>query len=167
MSYSRDDFKLTFYKDGAQFFINEEKRIVVCKVSAEINVPWDYESVVSIPWKKFEGEGIAKCSPEDVFDIERGKRIALAKAENQAYLNATRYLHNVHIQLEFFINRIDRFKDKALRHCVHNEDYMNSIHDKNHPMYKDNLNKIKHGYTNGKPNWDVNEHNLDSRLCLT
>ena len=51
---------------------------------------------------------------------------------------------------------------KALRHCVHIEDYMNSIHDKNHPMYKDNLNKIKHGYTNGKPNWDVNEHNLEN-----
>jgi hypothetical protein len=63
------------------------------------------------------------------------------------------YLHDIYMQLEFFMDRIKNFKEKALRHCVHNEDYMNSIHDKNHPMYKDNLNKIKHGFTNGKPNW--------------
>ena len=157
MSYSRDDFKLTFYKDGAQFFVNEKKRIVVCKVSAEINVPYNWNSSVSIGYPTLKGTGVATCKDDDVFDVERGKRIALAVAENDVYSQAKTYLSHVMKELQFFTSKISDFKAKSDRCREHNKDYIASIHDKNHPMYKTNVDKFKHGFTNGKPNWNIDE----------
>ena len=135
MNYSRDDFKLSFDKDQARFFVNKEKGVVACTVNAHLKSPFDFNSCVDIPWKNITGVGVAKCHGDDKFDPERGKRIALAKAENKAYLNAIKFL--------------DKYND----HCLHNEDYIVSVSDKNHPRFKKRISKIKHGYTNGKPNF--------------
>ena len=130
-----------------EFFVNEKKRIVVCKVSAEINVPWDYESVVSIPWKKFEGEGIAKCSPEDVFDVERGKRIALAKAESNAYSKARNYTNKYVVELIQNLDILSDFDEKCLSCIEHNEDYIESVSNTEHPLYKKDLKIVTCGVT--------------------
>lgn len=158
MSYSRDNIKLSFFKDNTRFFVNEKKGIVSCVVAAEMNVPYNFDAPVDIPWKTFKGTGIAKCRHDDKFDVERGKRIALAKAENNVYLDASRYLNGIYKHLEFFMSRINDFNEKGLRHCVHNEDYIESIHNPEHSRYKVTVNPIKHGFTNNKPNFvDENE----------
>ena len=82
MSYSRDDFKLSFLKNKAQFFVNEKKRIVSCVVEGELQSPYNWNSSVSIGYPTLKGTGVATCKDGDVFDVERGKRIALAVAEN-------------------------------------------------------------------------------------
>lgn len=153
MNYSRDDFKLSFDKDQARFFVNKEKGVVACTVNAHLKSPFDFDSCVDIPWKNITGVGVAKCHGDDKFDPERGKRIALAKAENKAYLNAIKFLEKYNEQLLFFMKRINAFCDKAYDHCLHNEDYIVSVSDKNHPRFKKRISKIKHGYTNGKPNF--------------
>lgn len=153
MNYNRDNFKLSINKDRTQFFVNEKKGIVSCVISAALVTPYNWDGPVCIPDKIIKTVGVAKCSSDDVFDAERGKRIALAKAENKAYLKAITYLNELFEHLIFFIDRINSFSDKGLSHCAHNVDYMESIHNPEHPMYKVTINPMKHGYTNGKPNF--------------
>jgi hypothetical protein len=100
-----------------------------------------------------KGTGVATCKDGDVFDVERGKRIALAVAENDVYSQAKTYLSTVMKELQFFSRKISDFNAKSDRCREHNKDYITSIHDKNHPLYKTNVDKFKHGFTNGKPNW--------------
>ena len=153
MSYSRDDFKLSFLKNKAQFFVNEKKRTVSCVVEGELQSPYNWKSSVSIGYPTLKGIGVATCKDGDVFDVERGKRIALAVAENDVYSQAKTYLSTVMKELQFFSRKISDFTAKSDRCREHNKDYITSIHDKNHPMYKTNVEKFKHGFTNGKPNW--------------
>jgi hypothetical protein len=153
MNYSRDDFKISFRKNDVQFFVNEKKNIVMCVIEGELQSPYSWTSPVSIGYPNLKGKGVATCDSNDVFDVERGKRIALAVAENDVYSQAKTYLSNVLKELQFFTKKISDFKEKSDRCREHNKDYITSIHDKNHPMYKTNVDKFKHGYTNGKPNW--------------
>lgn len=83
--------KLVPYKEP-QYFINEKKGIVVAICLFSVNNcfhQYDVDSIV-IDHKKrgwhIEGKGIARCSPSDTFDVEKGKKIARAKAEQQAFL---------------------------------------------------------------------------------
>lgn len=159
MNYSRDDFKVSFLKNGVQFFVNEKKRVVMCVIEGCLQSPENWDSAVDIRYKNFKGRGIATCDNNDVFDVERGKRIALAVAENDVYSQAKAYLSTIMKELQFFSAKISDFKTKSDRCREHNKDYINSVHDKNHPLYKEVVSKIRHGYTNGKPNWDEDEIN--------
>ena len=87
--------------------------------------------------------GIAKCSNGDVFDIERGKRIALAKAENKAYRKASRHLFELQKHLSFLNSCIDKFLSKSFHQCSHNDDFIQIISDTNHPEYKEKISSMK------------------------
>lgn len=71
-----------------EFFINEEKKTVTCKLRGGLVLPFELFNIRCF-WMNgsFDEEKIvtatAKCCPEDTFDIDKGKRIALAKAENK------------------------------------------------------------------------------------
>lgn len=68
-----------------EYFENEEKRIVVCKISG-----CETALICDLCHKEWPGDealllnesyvGKAVCSPEDTFDIETGRRIAYDKA---------------------------------------------------------------------------------------
>lgn len=161
MNYSRDDFKISFRKNDVQFFVNEKKNIVICVIEGELLSPYAWNSYISVGYPTLKGKGIATCDSNDVFDVERGKRIALAVAENDVYSQAKTYLSNVLKELQFFTKKISDFKVKSDRCREHNKDYINSVHDKNHPLYKEVVSKIKHGYTNGKPNWEEDEDEIN------
>ena len=158
MSYDRSDIKLSFAKDNVKFFVNEKKKTVHCKISAHMKAPFDWQSNLrGIDDESFIGEGFAVCSDCDNFDVERGKRIALARAENDAYskagANLCEYLEEMSTLTMFILN----FLDKKNRHEEHNLDYINSLHDPEHPMYKEVIGKIKSGTTNGKPNYNFED----------
>lgn len=68
-----------------RFFIDEEKKIVICKLEN------CHDSVICDMCRKgypghekmlidYEFTGKAKCSPEDTFDVEVGKKIAYKRA---------------------------------------------------------------------------------------
>lgn len=84
------------------YYINEEAGVVVAKINAEEYEPFNVaESVITKLRKADEHNapydvfycgghglmldksyvGVARCSPEDKFDLETGKRIALARAQ--------------------------------------------------------------------------------------
>lgn len=109
-------------KEGSSitYYINEEKRTVVAKmplstVANDIDnnclkkglkfIP-AYREIKKYPHKNIIG--IAKCAPEDTFDIETGKRIAAARLLQKYYkikLNAYRVI------ADFYDNKLSTCED--------------------------------------------------------
>ena len=145
MGFNRSDIKVSFVNDGTRFYVNEEKGTVVCSVEAYLLVPTNWDSCVVVPSAHFTEKGIAKCAPGDTFDVERGKRIALARAENKAYLSALKHLDTFMEQIGFIVNAYEEFNDKAYHACAHNEDYIDSLSYEAHPNYKKDLTQLKRG----------------------
>jgi hypothetical protein len=104
----------------------------------------DYNAPIDLPIEVVEGVGVAKCCDEDVFDIERGKRIAMARAENNAYKNALKRLGKIYDHLLLYIKAIVNFEKKTIGQCTHNIDYIESINNPEHPRYKKELRPINH-----------------------
>lgn len=143
MSYDRKDFKLRFSNENTKFFINEKKGVITCVLESELVCPYSYDSMFFIPSRNFKSVGIAKCNAEDVFNENRGKRIALAKAENKAYMEAFSYLSEKFDELLFLTNSIQNFNEKMFKCCAHNEDYIDSLSYEAHPKYKKELKPFK------------------------
>lgn len=145
MGFNRSDIKISFNSEGTKFYVNEKKGTVVCSVEACLLVPTDWDGCVYVPGNTFIEKGIAKCAPGDTFDVERGKRIALARAENKAYLSALKHLDKFMEQIAFIVNAYEDFSDKAYHACAHNEDYIDSLSYEAHPKYKKDLTQLKKG----------------------
>lgn len=145
--YNRDNFKLSFEKSNTIFYVNEKKKTVVCVLKSFLNAPYNRDSPIDIYSKYIESVGIAKCCGNDVFDIERGKRIALTKAEDNAYANALKYLGEQRKYLVEMTSMIDSFKNKAKHQFVHNQDYIDSVSNVNHERYKSEVLPVKRGVT--------------------
>ena len=145
MGFNRSDIKISFNNEGTKFYVNEKKGTVVCSVEACLLVPTDWDGCVYVPGNTFIEKGIAKCAPGDTFDVERGKRIALARAENKVYLSALKHLDKSMEQIAVIVNAYGDFNDKAYRACAHNEDYIESLSYEAHPKYKKNLTQMKKG----------------------
>ena len=164
MSYNRENFKLSFKgervaNDGnenvkyrvtdslndTQFFVNEKKGTVVCVLEGYLNVPTTANDTLYLPERIFKGVGVAKCAQDDVFDVERGKRIALAKAENRVYISAVRYIEDTVAKISNIADAFVLFSSKAYHTCAHNEDYISSLSYEAHPHYKKDLKPLKRG----------------------
>lgn len=143
----RDNFKLSFncdrYDTTTKFFVNEKKGTVVCMLEGVLHTPTFNDVYVHDTYIKVYG--IAKCANGDVFDVERGKRIALAKAENKAYLTALRYVEPYINDIKSFLESYDLFSDKAYHTCAHNEEYISRISCEAHPEYVKDLKELKRG----------------------
>jgi hypothetical protein len=151
--FDRSDIKLSFIKSETKFYVDEKKGVVACVLTSELKTPFGFASPVYLPSRIFTCKGVAKCHEVDVFDEERGKRVALAKAENKCYFEAMKWTHEQLEYIDFISDCIYDFHDRGIIQCEHNLEYIKRISDENHPDYKKKLTKIKHGTTNGKLNY--------------
>jgi hypothetical protein len=110
-----------------------------------MDTPRDFNSCVFINPYVIKETATAKCADGDVFDIERGKRIALAKAENKVYLAAVRLLDEHMKHIANIVNAYNKFNDKAYHTCAHNDDYISSLSYEAHPRYVKELKPLKRG----------------------
>lgn len=165
MSYNRDNFKISFKShrpvneekvdnakfnvtdqlNDTQFYVNEKKGTVVCVLEGYLNTPTGVGDILYLPDRIFKGVGVAKCAKDDVFDVERGKRIALAKAENKVYESAMNYISKTTNRLADILSAYSKFCDKGCYTCSHNEDYIDSLSYEAHPNYIKNLKPLKRG----------------------
>lgn len=145
--YNRDFFKLSFDKGNTEFYVNEKKKTVTCKVECTLLVPYSWDSPVNIYPKSFYIVATARCCENDVFDVERGKRIAMAKAENKAYTQAQCYLAEQLEHLTFMSVRIRNFAEKTSHQCTHNVEYIDRMSNTSNPDYKEILTGVKSGKT--------------------
>lgn len=83
------------------YFVNADEKIVICKLAYRIN------------GDRFEAIGIAKCAPEDVFDLD----IGMALASNRAH----REYHNDHKaeimkEINYLKGKISRLENEYKNH---------------------------------------------------
>ena len=110
------EFKLSFREP--KFYVNEEKKTVVCKLDCRINfingsippyaIYYIYDSMLdSVPASRmdcgFEVIGVSKLDPRDNFDENIGKKVARAKAESKAYEYASQNMYKAFTK---FINEL-------------------------------------------------------------
>ena len=145
MRYDRTDIKLSFDKNLIKFYVDYKNEIIICTVEATLFAPWSNESPVYFSNKSFIGKGIAKCHKDDIFDIERGKRIALAKAENDAYYKASTYVFKEIEKIYDYVKRMEIFLKKSDNCNEHNLSYIESVSDPQNSRYKKELKEMTCG----------------------
>lgn len=145
--YNRKDFRLSFNKTNTVFRINKKKGVIRCTIEGYLKTPYSWSSPVAIYGEDITATGTARCSKDDVFDEERGKRIALAKAENKAYNLAMSYLATKREHLAFMIDAIDKFDIHSQKQCIHNLGYIESVSNEEHPRYNKKITTVKSGTT--------------------
>jgi len=139
-----NSFKIRFVYEP-QFFVNESNKTVVCKLDAVLD-----NSIMEIMSDDaliafddhLSATATAKCSPNDVFDVDRGKRIALARAENKIYRQAHSRLQR---WMKVFMRLIVKLKQSSncfMDYSYHNDDYIQQISDSNY-----SINPLKRGIT--------------------
>ena len=136
MAYNRDDFKIRFTSEPT-YYVNNEKKIITCKMNGYLLTPRSNSwNSISVPSISITGTGIARCHNDDNFDEKIGKKIARARAENECYLAAKRYLVEQKHRLLQISNATNYFIEKSYRCCAHNDDYIDSLTTPAHPKYK-------------------------------
>ena len=140
------NIKLSFGYFKPQFFTNKENGTVVCKLKGELRIPMLQLAFdeADTPYryrfnKSITAIGKTTCSKDDVFDENRGKRIALARAENEVYNIAKNYLMDFQRYLEETNEAVIDFYEKAARATKHNKEYILGLSDKNNPNYKEEI----------------------------
>jgi hypothetical protein len=142
MNFNRTDVKISFEKPV--FYINEEKKTVVCTLKYRVKSPLYEEDMFRTRDKKdnrpfyflgmgeFEGEvcAKAKCHADDKFDAKIGTEIAYARAENMAYSEALNYVVECNDGLMQLRSMFAEFEIKCRNHNSHNKQYIKELGEK-------------------------------------
>lgn len=102
-----------FYKE------NESKKAVTCIVKAKSRIGAYVRNITAV--------GVAKCDDKDTYDVEKGKRVARAKAELEAYLQHKKHLYD---NLKFLKQVQDTLvyqHEKTQGYIEHQKEYIKSF----------------------------------------
>ena len=113
-------------KYEAKYYVNEEKRTVVCTIECSEWDAFDYiegsDIVISVPGQskalykhgrmpsKFVG--IAKCAPDDKFDEHIGRLLAFNRAKGK-------YDHAFMTRVTYLVSQWDRLRQEVLERLLH------------------------------------------------
>jgi hypothetical protein len=101
----------TYIQEKVTYYVNSEKKVVTCTTKASIDVSKIFKklSFLYIPAFTIHSKHIyingntisitvtrkATCSPEDIFDVEKGKHIAQTKCQAAIYYKFSRIIHSI------------------------------------------------------------------------
>lgn len=125
---NREDIKIVF--GAPKFIVNEKAKIVICKLGFRAVMPKALQEIIY--WKNYEttpeftrtSKAIAFTKENDVFNVNIGKKVALAKAENQAYNYVNNHMLNALNEIIKCTKAIGNFNNKTERVINHNIEYM-------------------------------------------
>ena len=124
----RNDIKISFEKPI--YTIDEKNGVVVCtlryKVKASGNVIFASRGTIyGSPWYMNQMvKTVARVKNNDSFDVNVGKKVALAKAENLAYSHVNEWAKTAFKSLCGASNAIVEFSRKTRKVREHNVEYM-------------------------------------------
>ena len=145
--YNRNNFKLSFEKEHMEFIVNEVTGRITCVIWAKLLQPKSEQSPIKLDDMRFIISARTTCKPNDTFDVERGKRIAMTKAENRLNKRVVNYITNKLNHIEFMSKAMTDFNNRLMKQCAHNVNYIESVSDVKHPNYKNDITPIKSGLT--------------------
>lgn len=88
------------------YHVNEEKKVVVCVLTAQIGIEPEKIENVTIVRK-------AKCDDKDTFDIELGKKIAKCRAMEKLMRKTLSYVRN---QVEKHFHKVNLYTDAGFKY---------------------------------------------------
>lgn len=110
----------------------EGSKNVTCKVSCYIHfdIPTEWKALLTLDnYTRFTAIGVAKCADDDTFDLGKGKLIAQAKAENNAYKIAKRMINTLRQQLQAFNYSLAYPTALLDTYTEHNEKFIEKVVD--------------------------------------
>lgn len=126
------------FTDEPRFFVNRKDKTVVCELSAFMDAPamelLSGDDIIYMSEKVFYSTAKAKCSENDTFDAERGKRIALAKAESKIYRQVCRHLENYRKIMRRIFVYLTNAHDTLSKYHKDNDSYLNRISNPEYPI---------------------------------
>ena len=143
--------------------MNEENKTVACKLNGRIAVPEFVRFYFLEELSDIQTVGVAKCSDEDTFDINKGKKIALSKAENKAFIKANRLLKPLLKEYGKILKLITEYEDNSDRYIRCNKEYISKLgnrlkigykKDNNHFIYHNGCTYVDLGLPSGTK-WGV------------
>ena len=128
--FTRENIKLTFKKP--KYYVNKANGIVRCVLNYTVAVPFDNARVSPLFPVPSTGTVRARAVLQkgDEWNEEVGKKIALARAENQAYTDVKKYVKKFLTSLYPFLEVADMcfdFIETTTSHNIHNEDYIANV----------------------------------------
>ena len=146
-NFNHDGSKFKLQISGEQYFVNEEKRTVTVVDNVWVAVPdyilrtlndgqlpngfvpagfpvwWDDETI--------QMKHTAHCAPDDTWDEEKGRKIALAALEAKAYRSMAKRLAKWADKFNTFLIQVDNligeFMEKSKSAAEHDEKYIHDI----------------------------------------
>lgn len=124
----RNDIKISFEKPI--YAVDEKNGVVVCilkyKAKAPNNVICSSKGTIhGSPWHRTQiVKTVARVKDNDKFDVNVGKKVSLAKAENLAYLHVRDWTKTAKNELYNGMVAIIDFENKTKKVREHNVEYM-------------------------------------------
>lgn len=124
----RNNIKIHF--KNPEYIVDEVKGVVICKLKFTCSVPdvVHYASKCALHespvYKEQTVKSVVFAKNNDTFDANIGKKVALAKAENQAYSYVNNYVQSCKKELELALQAVNNFKWKKAKVKNHNIEYM-------------------------------------------
>lgn len=124
----RNNIKISF--EQPEYVVDENNGVVICKLKFKIDAPALCKLTTGcINWGtswflNHISKGVAFAKDTDKFDISVGKKVALAKAENQAYAYVNKLSNDAKKKLVNSVAACIDFENKVKRVRDHNVEYM-------------------------------------------
>lgn len=119
--HDRSDIKIRFF--NPEFYINEKKQTVTCKLSFRAETPYVIRALIN-RWLSKTVIATATLKNNDSFDVNVGKKVSLAKAENLAYSHVNELAKTTFKSLCSASDAIVEFGRKTKKVREHNVEYM-------------------------------------------
>jgi hypothetical protein len=134
----RNSFKVVFNKAKRKitYHVDEKNKSVKCFMTFILLTPDAYDSNQIICNKRMTVTGYSKCDDGDKFDVETGKKLALIRAEENAYLKALHIIKKARKDAENFIQASKNFEKKAYKCMAKKEDVLDAHCLASHPKNK-------------------------------
>lgn len=140
-----ENYSIKLVITNRKVMVRKDQRKVYAKVEWYLKTPYPFDDMLRLAslgkndsaWDTQicgVSTGVAICSPEDDFETEKGKKIAMAKAESNAYLSAGTTLSKRFQALTTlcgtFDKMIDSFDEKVEGVNSHNREYIRRVGEK-------------------------------------
>lgn len=145
--YSRNNFKLSFEKERMEFIVNEVTGRITCVIYAKLLQPKCENSPIKLDDVSFIISARTTCTPNDTFDVERGKRIAMTKAENRLNMRALRWVRTQLKHISFMTTQMTKFDENLRKQVEHNFGYIERISNPKDLNYMKEVTPVKSGTT--------------------
>lgn len=125
--------------DDCKFYVNKEKRKVVCVLTGtkykfedfvEVQDNFSFFSPSYLTELPDKCIGIATCSPEDEWNEELGKKIAYSRLKRNFYRQffntASKYVNTIDKELNTLIDKLNHYGEKIDKSLKKDNDWINS-----------------------------------------